>query len=345
MAILLRYNPATGTLCGTQDFLEACCDEPGPKCDPCQVQMDLVVEGLGETDPLPPPYCTGSNGPFRLRPTDTPTQPPAPPTPCTSDAFTDFICFLESDPFDITDFGVTETFRWGVTIAQHVNGKDWVVTVVWYNEDHTIAFWWIGTVIGDGVLDHLSFCFGDLEQCANLGGFCSPAGTSVCGEAVETNLSRCDFQCPQTFQLSPGNVADGDCTECKQLNQQTFAADVVGAPLLEACGFVGTCHWGEQAVVQDAAAGCPDFIETGVSIAPAFGDGTGPPWHVFAFLRVRIDGVFHEVAWRRLNVEQLCCELDLEFTAEEICYMTEVPDAECDFSEATMHLVAGPTVS
>lgn len=344
MPVTLRYNPTTGTLCGTPEFLEACdCLEPGVKCDPCQVQMALAVEGLGETDPLPSPYCTGSNGNYRLFPTDTPSQPPAPPTPCPSDAFTDFICFLESDPFEITEFGNTETFRWGVTIAQHVNLMDWVVTVVWYNEDHTIAFWWIGTVPGNGALDDLSFCFGDLQQCANLGGFCSPAGTSVCGEAITTPLSRCDFQCPQTFQLSPGGVVDGDCDTCHELNMQTFAADVVANPLFTSCGFMGTCHWGEQAIVVGAGAGCPDFIETGVSIQPAGPDATGPPWHVFAFLRVRIDGVWHEVAWRRNNVDEVCCELDIEFTPEEICHVSE--PGECDLTQATMHVLAGATVS
>jgi hypothetical protein len=269
-------------------------------------------------------------------------MPAAPGEACTTDPFTDFICFLESDPFEITDFGNTQTFRWGVRVAQHENLEDWVITVAWYNVDGLTAFWWVGTVEGNGKLENLSFCLGDFEQCANLAGACNTLGTTVCGEAVVTDLSRCDFQCPQQFQLTPGGIVNGTCDFCQDDLLQTFAADVVVNPVFQECESDGDCHWAGQFDIEGAPAGCPDLIQYGVSLEPVLVDGTGPPWHVFAFIMVRIDGIFHRVAWRRLNVDQVCCELDIQFRVDEICDISEHNEPiECDFTETTLHLVAG----
>lgn len=341
MPTTLLYNTSTGKLCGNEQTqeLDACCVI---SCDPCQMQMDLSVNGFGMADELPFLFCTESNGNFRLRPTDTPTFPPAPPEACTHEPITDFICFLESDPFEITDI-TTEAFRWAVRIAQHVNGEDWVVTAAWYNVDGLTAFWWTGTVEGTGNLAELEFCFGDIHQCANLGGFCSPEGTVVCGTAIETELSRCDFQCPEDFQLTPDGIADVTCIDCTDLNEQSYAVVVVQDPIIELCDFDGVCHWGATFIIEGAGAGCPDTIELGVSIQPAFANGDGPPWHVFAFLRVRIDAVWHHVAWLRRDVTDVCCELDIHFTVEEICDVSEA--GECDLTQATLHLLAGDLVS
>jgi hypothetical protein len=306
------------------------------------MQMNLTVTGFGTTDPLPFLFCTQSNGTFRLRPTDTPTFPPAPPEACVHDEISGFICFLESDPFEILDV-TNETFRWAVRIAKHANGMDWVITVAWYNVDGLTAFWWIGTVQGNGDLNQISFCFSDIEQCANLGGFCSTQGTSVCGEAIETVLSRCDFQCPQDFQLTPANIANGSCIQCVDLNTDSFLAFVIAEPILEACNFEGVCHWGLTHFIEDAGAGCPDVIEIGVSIMPTQADGDGPPWHVMAYFRLRIDGIWHHVAWLRQNVPDVCCEIDIHFEDDEICDVSEA--AECDLTAATLHLLAGDLVS